>query len=288
MAVGVDAQRLDVDALCVHRRDAGAGVVHQEAGRFEWMVDHRRGRGDDAMGVHVDGLHALAVDHDLAPTGLGVWRGRNAGHRAGDEREAGQGAGEQIPDYGHFLVLLGALAGCIHERPSRAPLAHASLQVTAWLSSLDGIASNVMRTVRTALYSEPDGDRGTGAEAESRRMISASVADRKSILCHRRHYNLIAGRRNWWRPAMRDLNNGTFTAHLPPLVARIKQASSTQSFTKCTRSFTEKENGASRKARHANAKFWREAPIIPSGENSNPVIIPRESGDDGTAGVSIE
>ena len=68
--VRVDAQRLDVDALRVHRRDAGAGVVHQQAGRLERMIDHRRGRRNDAMGVHVDGLDPLAVDHDLAPARL--------------------------------------------------------------------------------------------------------------------------------------------------------------------------------------------------------------------------
>ena len=72
--VRVDAERLDVDALRVHRRDARAGVVHQQARRFERMVDHRRRRRDDAMGVHVDGLDPLAVDHDLAPAGLGCRR----------------------------------------------------------------------------------------------------------------------------------------------------------------------------------------------------------------------
>ena len=65
--VRVDAERLDIDALRVHRGDARAGVVHQQARRFERMVDHGRGRRDDAMGVHVDGLDPLAVDHDLAP-----------------------------------------------------------------------------------------------------------------------------------------------------------------------------------------------------------------------------
>jgi len=89
--VRVDAQGLDVDALGVHRRDAGAGVVHQQSRRLERMVDQLRGRRDDAVGVHVDGLDPFAVDDDLAPARMGmVVRGRcYAGHGAADEGDAG-------------------------------------------------------------------------------------------------------------------------------------------------------------------------------------------------------
>ena len=70
--VRVDAERLDVDALRIHRRDARAGVVHQQARRFERMIDQRHRRRHGAMGVDVDGLDPLAVDHDLAPPRLAV------------------------------------------------------------------------------------------------------------------------------------------------------------------------------------------------------------------------
>ena len=72
--VGVDAEGFHVDALRVHRGDAGAGVGHQQAGCFERMVDQRRGGRDDAVGVDVDGLDAFAVDHDLAAPRLFGWR----------------------------------------------------------------------------------------------------------------------------------------------------------------------------------------------------------------------
>ena len=70
--VGIDAERLDVDALRVHRGDAHAGVVHQQARRLERMLDQRHRLGNAAMGVHVDGLDALAVDHDLAAARMGM------------------------------------------------------------------------------------------------------------------------------------------------------------------------------------------------------------------------
>ena len=97
---GVDAERLDVDALAVHRRDARAGVVHQQARCLERMIDHRHRLWHTTMGVHVDGLDPLAVDHDLAPPRLGMGMGvsmlrrlrtrcgRRAHHRAAGEGDA--------------------------------------------------------------------------------------------------------------------------------------------------------------------------------------------------------
>ena len=68
--IWIDAQRLHVDALRVHGGDARAGIGHQQSRCFERMVDHCRGGWDDAMGVHVDGLDSLTVDHDLPPSRL--------------------------------------------------------------------------------------------------------------------------------------------------------------------------------------------------------------------------
>jgi hypothetical protein len=69
--VGIDAQCLNVDALRIHRGEARAGVVHQQSRRFQRMIDHRRRRRNDAMRMHVNRLHPLAVHHDLTPSGLG-------------------------------------------------------------------------------------------------------------------------------------------------------------------------------------------------------------------------
>jgi hypothetical protein len=48
------------------------------------------------MGVDVDSLDPLAVDHDLAPPPL-TRRRCGAAKAAADEREAGQRAGDQFP-----------------------------------------------------------------------------------------------------------------------------------------------------------------------------------------------
>ncbi len=63
--VRVDAERLDIDAGAVHLRQPVADIRPQEAGRFERMIDDLGGVRDDAMRVHVDGLDALAGDHDF-------------------------------------------------------------------------------------------------------------------------------------------------------------------------------------------------------------------------------
>ena len=113
---GVDAERLDIDALAVHRRDANAGVGHQQAGRLERLTDHRHRRRHAAMGVNVDGLDAFAVDHDLAPSCLRVGmamplrlrrrsrRGRRAHQRAAGEDDASgrsSRTGRWLPAHGH-------------------------------------------------------------------------------------------------------------------------------------------------------------------------------------------
>ena len=108
--VWVDAERLDVDALRVHRRDARAGVVHQQARRLERMLDQRHRLGHAAMGVHVDGLDPLAVDHDLAAARMGmpvgVGRGAEPGgcaqHLAAGEGDgARRRAGHHVPGQRH-------------------------------------------------------------------------------------------------------------------------------------------------------------------------------------------
>ena len=79
---GIDAESLDIDALAVHRGDARAGVIHQQARRLERMIDHRHRLWHAAMGVHVDGLDPLAVDHDLTPPRLGVCMGMSVSGRS--------------------------------------------------------------------------------------------------------------------------------------------------------------------------------------------------------------
>ncbi len=66
--VRIDAEHLDIDALRVHRRDPRAGVLHQQAGRLQRVIDQCSGRRDDAVGMHVDRLDALAVKHRFPPT----------------------------------------------------------------------------------------------------------------------------------------------------------------------------------------------------------------------------
>jgi hypothetical protein len=108
--VGIDTERFHVDALCIHRRDAHAGVGHQQARRFERMLDQSHRRRHRAMGVDVDGLDPLAVHHHLAPSAMGVrmrLRARRLRRRAlhcatreGDT--AGRTVRNQIPAQSHF------------------------------------------------------------------------------------------------------------------------------------------------------------------------------------------
>ena len=66
--IGIDADRLDVDALLVHLpyaaladlRDSGTALA------LGLEPDHRERLGNHAMTMHVDGLDALAVDRNFA------------------------------------------------------------------------------------------------------------------------------------------------------------------------------------------------------------------------------
>jgi hypothetical protein len=93
---GVDAERLDIDALGVHLRYAVADIGPQQPRRLQWVIDHSRRLGNDCMGVDVDGLDPLAVDHDLAPPPL-PRRRCSASQAASDKGEAGQRSGDQFP-----------------------------------------------------------------------------------------------------------------------------------------------------------------------------------------------
>ena len=87
--VGVDAERLHVDALRVHRGEALPGIGHQEGLGLE-LAPHQRHRGGDrAVRVHVHRLHAFAAHHHLAPPAE-----RSPGAAAAtarDERRVGHG-----------------------------------------------------------------------------------------------------------------------------------------------------------------------------------------------------
>ncbi len=61
----IDAERLDVDALGIHLLDAQLGLVERRRRNFQ--ARHGVGFRERAMRVDVDGLHALAADHDFAP-----------------------------------------------------------------------------------------------------------------------------------------------------------------------------------------------------------------------------
>ncbi len=79
--IRIDAERLDVDALRVHRRDARVDVAHQETRRLERMLDQRHCRRHRTMSVHVDGLDPIAIDDDFTPPRPGVCMAmRIAGH----------------------------------------------------------------------------------------------------------------------------------------------------------------------------------------------------------------
>ncbi len=103
---GVDAERLDIDPLGIHLGDAVGKVRPQEARRLQRMVDHRRRLRNDGMGVDVDSLDPLAIDHDLAPPprlrcpslGLALRGIRRARIRqaAADKGDAGERAGQKF------------------------------------------------------------------------------------------------------------------------------------------------------------------------------------------------
>ena len=103
--IGVDAERLDIDPLRVHLLDPVGDIGPQQPRRLERMVDNGGRPRNDRMGVDVDGLDPLAVDHDLAPSPLPrswIRRRRTRCPRsirqaASDKREAGQCAGDQFP-----------------------------------------------------------------------------------------------------------------------------------------------------------------------------------------------
>jgi hypothetical protein len=101
--VGVDAERFDVDALRIHRRDAHAGIGHQQARCLERVLDQGHRRGHRAMGVDVNRLDPFAVDHDLPAAAmrmrLRVPRRRSARHHraAGEGDAARRRTGNQIP-----------------------------------------------------------------------------------------------------------------------------------------------------------------------------------------------
>ncbi len=103
---GIDAERLDVDPLGVHLGDAVGEVRPQQPRRLQRMVDHRRRLRNDGMGVDVDGLDPLAVDHDLAPPtrlcrpsrglALGGMRRARIRQAASDKGDAGERAGQKF------------------------------------------------------------------------------------------------------------------------------------------------------------------------------------------------
>jgi hypothetical protein len=104
----IDADRLHVDALLIHRLEAiGA---NDKIGRPELEPHHVHDLGEHAVGVNVHGLDAAAADDDLAAPhrGLCVGIGRmqkpaaaehNAGHRAG-------GTAQEISATCHWVSLV--------------------------------------------------------------------------------------------------------------------------------------------------------------------------------------
>ena len=135
--IGIDAERFHVDALRIHRRDAHAGVGHQQARRLERMLDDGHGCGHRTMGVDVDGLDLLAVDHHLAPPRMSMAmpvrlrtrrRCRRALHVAAREGDAaGRRARNQIPAQSHVhlpavsSIRARAYNGLIAESPQAEP-----------------------------------------------------------------------------------------------------------------------------------------------------------------------
>src|SRR5205823_4226310 len=64
--VGIDAERLDIDARVIHLRQPVADIRPEETWRFERVIDELRRLWDDAMRMHVNGLDPLATHDDLA------------------------------------------------------------------------------------------------------------------------------------------------------------------------------------------------------------------------------
>lgn len=85
----IDRQRLHVDALLVHFRDAPRADL-ADAGTtllLDSLAEQVKRLLDHAMRVHIDGLHALAADHDLAAAAATRTRG-GIGHAAAREQNA--------------------------------------------------------------------------------------------------------------------------------------------------------------------------------------------------------
>ena len=80
----VDAERFDVDALFVHRRDAFRR--DHERRRLHLQPHQRIGLRHVAMRMHVDSPHALSIDDDLAPPLRGLRRRR--AQTASDKRQS--------------------------------------------------------------------------------------------------------------------------------------------------------------------------------------------------------
>ena len=105
--VGIDAERLDVDALLVHGADAiGA---HDQIVRIDLHPHQRHGLRKRAVGMHVDRLHAAAVHHDLpAPRGCALRMDMRGGEQiAADEGGAGHdagGAADEVSARGHVVL----------------------------------------------------------------------------------------------------------------------------------------------------------------------------------------
>ena len=134
----VDRQHLHVDALCVHRlealvergRDKGlpSGLLHRRLeGRV--VVAHQLfGLVEQAMGMDVDRLDALAVDHDrqarsAAPPGL--LRAGRVEQRTAAKRHAGRRGGrlQEVSSARHFPLRILNAAGC------RAPVCSCYIRV---------------------------------------------------------------------------------------------------------------------------------------------------------------
>ena len=116
--VGIDAERLDVDALLVHRADAV--LPHDQGLRLGLQTHERHRLGHGAVRMHVDGFHAAAAHHHFpapdcpARLRLRVARGEEI---AADEGDTGHGAGG-IPDE---LSASGQCSSCPGHGPARIP-----------------------------------------------------------------------------------------------------------------------------------------------------------------------
>src|SRR5262249_54099375 len=117
--VGIDAERLDVDPLLVHRLEPVRGPRHQERLRLD-LASHQRHRlGHGAVRVDVDRLDASAVHDDLAPPRLSLGR-RGGGQTAPDEGATGHCAGGSLDELtaSAHRVLLQMTRACRATAPS--------------------------------------------------------------------------------------------------------------------------------------------------------------------------